>query len=115
MKSVDWSYHRNNCMSCSRAAAFLEERGTKILSQVDARKTPLVPEDVIKLVGNIREIYVTRGSKVFHFNLIHERPSDESLLELLIGRSGKLRAPALRVGNTLIVGFDHATYDGIFR
>ena len=48
---------------------------------------------------------VTRGRKVLSFDLANDRPDDEDLLGLMVGRSGKLRAPALRFGTKLIVGY----------
>jgi arsenate reductase-like glutaredoxin family protein len=113
MSNVEWCYHRKNCNSCSKTAAFLKEHGIAIKTQLDARTIPLVETDALKLLGEVNELYVTRGTKVIHFNLKHERPDDPSLLELLIGRSGKLRAPAIKVGKTLVVGFDQTTYEQV--
>jgi hypothetical protein len=39
-----------------------------------------------------------------------ERPDAATLTGLLLGPTGNLRAPTLRTGRTLIVGFDEATY-----
>ena len=114
MPAVDWSYHRKNCNSCSKAAAFLNEHQISVKAQVDARATAVMPADALRLVKSSRILYVTRGTKIMHFDLTKERPDDELLLELMVGRSGKLRAPALQVGQTLIVGFDQETYERVF-
>lgn len=45
------------------------------------------------------------------FALPAERPSDEELLALMLGRSGKLRAPVVRTGNRLIVGYNADLYE----
>ena len=37
-----------------------------------------------------------------------QRPADEELLPLLLGRSGKLRAPTFRCATRLIVGYNQA-------
>ncbi|MBS0204398.1 MAG: hypothetical protein JSS49_15950 [Planctomycetes bacterium] len=113
MKQVDWSYHRNGCKTCGRAAAFLEAHEIGIAAQDDARKIPLVEADALKLAGQVNELYVTRGTKVIHINLKTDRPDDETLLGLLIGPSGKLRAPTLKIGKTMIVGFDQETYEQV--
>ena len=34
------------------------------------------------------------------------RPDDEEILSLILGRSGTLRAPALRRGSTFVVGYN---------
>jgi arsenate reductase-like glutaredoxin family protein len=113
MARVDWSYHRNGCKTCAKTAAFLEQHGVEIKSQDDARKTALVEADALNLVGQVNDLYVTRGTKVIHIDLKNERPDDETLLGLLIGPSGKLRAPTLKLGKTMIVGFDRATYEQV--
>jgi hypothetical protein len=55
-------------------------------------------------------VYATRGKKVVHVDLRREKPDRATLEALLIGPSGNLRAPTLRRGRTLLVGFDEATY-----
>lgn len=45
-----------------------------------------------------------------HLDLRQARPDAATLRGLLIGPSGNLRAPTLRRGRTLLVGFDEATY-----
>ena len=114
MSTVDWSYHRNGCKTCGKTAAFLEEHGIKITSQDDARKIALVEVDALKLVNQTNDLYVTRGTRVIHIDLKSERPDDDTLLGLLIGPSGKLRAPTIKLGKTLVVGFDQAMYEQVF-
>ena len=115
MSKVDWSYHRNSCKTCGKTAAFLAEHNVSVATQVDARKTALVEDDALKLISQANDLYATRGSKVVHIDLKSQRPDDQTLLSLLIGPSGKLRAPTLKLGRTLIVGFDQATYEQLFR
>lgn len=52
------------------------------------------------------DLYVAKGQKVLHVDLTAERPSDDDLLGLLLGRSGKLRAPAIRTGTRFVVGYN---------
>ena len=115
MKQVEWSYHRNGCKTCGKTAAFLADHQIDVGKQEDARKVPLADADALKLVGQVNDLYVTRGTKVIHIDLKSARPDDEALLGLLIGPSGKLRAPTLKIGKTMIVGFDQATYDKVFQ
>jgi hypothetical protein len=44
-----------------------------------------------------------------------DQPADKDLEALLIGPAGNLRAPALRLGRTLVVGFDEETYQNLFK
>tara|TARA_B100000427_G_C15140125_1_gene434043 strand:- start:61 stop:258 length:198 start_codon:yes stop_codon:yes gene_type:complete len=53
----------------------------------------------------VKDLYIAKGKKSLHFDLSSDRPSDEELLGHLLGRSGKLRAPAIRSGDLLVVGY----------
>ena len=57
-----------------------------------------------------RHIYVARGKKVVHIDMSTDSSDDETLKRLLLGPTGNLRAPTLRKGKTLLVGFDADTY-----
>ena len=61
---------------------------------------------MLDLLDGIRDLYVAKGRNVLHFDLSKARPADEVLLTLMLGRSGKLRAPTLRAGKKLIVGYN---------
>lgn len=113
-KKVDWSYHRNGCETCAKAATFLTDHNVAITEQVNAKKTVLADVKALELANQADELYATKGTKVIHLNLKQERPDDETLLNLMIGPSGKLRAPTVKKGRTLIVGFDEATYQRVF-
>ena len=115
MPKVDWNYHRTGCKTCSRATEFLAQENVTIAEQIDAKKIALLPEQALQLVSQAHQLYVTKGSKVIHVDLKKQRPDDETLLGLLIGPSGTLRAPTLKIGKTLVVGFDQATYEHVFR
>jgi hypothetical protein len=55
-------------------------------------------------------VYATKGKKVIHLDLRRDKPDRATLEGVLIGPTGNLRAPTLRSGHTLLVGFDEATY-----
>jgi arsenate reductase-like glutaredoxin family protein len=82
---------------------------------VDARKVRLEQKDALAMLTDIEEIYVAKGKRVSHLDLRKENPGNDALLSLLLGPTGNLRAPTLRVGRTLLVGFDEATYEKMFR
>ena len=46
-------------------------------------------------------------------NLKKDRPDDETLTKLVLGPTGNLRAPTLRAGKTLLVGFHEETYQEV--
>ena len=51
------------------------------------------------------QLRVARGKKIIRVDLAAEdRPPDDELVKLMVSRWGKLRAPTLKVGATLVVG-----------
>jgi len=46
-------------------------------------------------------------------NLEKDRPADEELKSFLLGPTGNLRAPTVRVEKTLVVGFNEETYGSV--
>jgi len=48
-------------------------------------------------------------------DLKKDKPGAETLRGLLLGPTGNLRAPTLRKGRTLVVGFDEATYAKLLK
>ena len=58
-------------------------------------------------------MHVAKGKKVVHLDLRKDKPAKSELLDLLLGPTGNLRAPTVRKGRTLLVGFDEATYKDI--
>ena len=63
-------------------------------------------EEALSVLKGITDLYVAKGRQLQHFDLTHDRPTDDELLGLMLGRSGKLRAPAMRAGTRLMVGYN---------
>ncbi len=82
--------------------------------QVDARKGTLQEQDALKLAEQVHEIYSAKGKRVVHLDCRKDPPDRQTLRQLLLGPTGNLRAPTLRIGKTLIVGFDQDTYQQVF-
>ncbi len=70
--------------------------------------------DILELVSQVKEIYSVKGKKVNYLNLSKEEANQETILSLLLGPTGNLRAPTLRIGSTLVVGFQQDIYNQIF-
>jgi arsenate reductase-like glutaredoxin family protein len=81
-----------------------------VVSQVDARKATITRARALDVLAGVDEVYATKGRKVVHVDLGRDEPDRATLESLLVGPSGNLRAPVLRRGRTLLVGFDEATY-----
>lgn len=97
-------------MSCGRAQGFLAQRKLDTVELVDARKRFLKLKDALALVADADQLISAKGKKVERIDLRAGRPDKATVERLMIGPTGRLRAPTLRVGRTLLVGFDEATY-----
>ena len=68
------------------------------MTQVDARKATIAGAGALAVVKDVNEIYATRGQRVVRLDLRQARPAQAELAALLVGPTGNLRAPTLRVG-----------------
>ncbi len=102
-------------MSCAKTQGFLAQKKVEVREEVNAKKTPIVQAKSLEVLKGIDEIYVSKGKKVIHVDLRTTRPSRDELLALLLGPTGNLRAPTLRVGKTLVVGFNEEAYAKVLR
>lgn len=65
-----------------------------------------------ELAAAASRIIVAKGRKVQQFE--PGGTPDDAVLDAMVGATGNLRAPLLRVGGTLLVGFDADSYAGVF-
>ena len=82
-------------------------------TQVDAKKETLGADDAFKLLDKVNQLYVAKGQKLVHIDLKKDRPGDDELKKLILGPTGNLRAPTLRKGKTLLVGFNSDAYEEV--
>jgi arsenate reductase-like glutaredoxin family protein len=82
---------------------------------VDAKKTTLKEREALALVQEVDEIYASKGKQVVYLDLKKAKPDKAAVLGLLLGPTGNLRAPTLRKGRTLLVGFDEASYAKVLK
>lgn len=76
---------------------------------MDAKKKAIDRAGAIALARESDTVYATKGKQVLRLDM-KTNPPDEDIAALIVGPSGNLRAPTLRLGTTLLVGFDEATY-----
>lgn len=74
----------------------------------EARKASLAEEEAWQVLAAAREIIVAKGKKRLVFD--PRRDSRETILKETLGRSGTLRAPTLRIGDRLLVGYNDELY-----
>lgn len=97
-------------MSCKKAQEFLETNAWKVHDHTDASKDRRGREEALALAKQAQRIIVGRGKKVITFDMKNEPPDDETLLAYLLGPTGNLKAPTIRKGRTLLVGFSEEAY-----
>ena len=85
-------------------------------------------DDAQKLVGETNTLVVAKAKKVTLFegkiprglagkddlekyDVQSESFDDETSIPMMLGATGNLRAPTIRVGKNLIVGFNEAVYE----
>jgi hypothetical protein len=66
--------------------------------------------ETLGLARSARRVVIGRGHKVVIFDMQKDPPDDDTLAAQLLGPTGNLKAPALRVGDTLLVGFAEEAY-----
>ena len=81
---------------------------------MNAKKEKLQGPAALEMAHQSHELFVGKGKKVVHLNLKKEPATDEEILKLMLGPTGNLRAPTLRTGKKLIVGFNQEMYEGLF-
>ena len=77
---------------------------------MDAKKQTITGGHALGVLAKVDKLYVVRGKRVVYLDLSKDKPDRATLLGLLLGPTGNLRAPTLRKGRTLLVGFDESTY-----
>lgn len=75
---------------------------------LDARKVALVGDEAWKLLVDAAQVLIARGKGYQVFD--PRTDSKEVLLAQALGRTGNLRAPSLRIGDQLWVGFGEGLY-----
>ncbi len=81
---------------------------------MDASKEKRGRDEALKLARSVETVVVARGKKVVTFNMKKAPPDEDTLAAYLLGPTGNLKAPTLRKGKTLLVGFGEAAYREVF-
>jgi hypothetical protein len=81
----------------------------------DATKERRGRDEALKLARSADKVIVARGKKVVAFDMKEHPPDDDTLAAHILGPTGNLKAPTLRKGTTLLVGFNEEAYREVFR
>ena len=61
------------------------------------------------------KMFVAKGKKITEVDLKKDRPDDAVLAKMMLGPTGNLRAPTLKVGKTVLIGFNDEMYRQLFE
>jgi len=67
----------------------------------------------VKLLKGMNTLLVAKGKKVTRIDLKKERPDDATLTSLMLGPTGNLRAPTIKVGKAVVVGFNGEVFEEV--
>jgi hypothetical protein len=97
-------------MGCQKAQGFLEHVPHTVKETVDARKDSRGRAEALALARSVRRVITGRGRNVVTFDMKKDPPDEDTLAAAVLGPTGNLKAPTLRVGDTLLVGFNEEAY-----
>lgn len=89
----------------------MEASKIKVKETVPASRK-LQVDDAKTLLGSASKLIVAKGKKVDEFKL--SATSADEAAAAMLGPTGNLRAPTLRVGKTLLVGYNEDVYQKLF-
>ncbi len=85
----------------------------QIKEQGDAGKERRGRSEAVALARAADKVIVARGKKIVEFDMKNP-PEEDTLLAEILGPTDNLRAPTLRKGKTLLVGFSDQAYRQFF-
>ena len=78
---------------------------------VNATKERIGAKDLKGVLKDATKLIVAKGKKVNTFDLVKDKPSAAALAKVMLGPTGNLRAPTLRLGKKVLVGFSAEAYE----
>ena len=72
----------------------------------------LQADDARELLNKASKLTVAKGKKVQQFSA-GKKASDDAL-ESMLGPTGNLRAPTMKIGKTLVVGYNEEVFEEVF-
>ncbi len=80
---------------------------------MDAKKERFGESEALALLKGMTKMLVAKGKKVTEVDLKKDRPDDAALVKMMLGPTGNLRAPTIKAGKTLLIGFHAETYEEV--
>jgi 5-keto 4-deoxyuronate isomerase len=88
---------------------YFEQNGMTITDISDARKEKIDLEKAWELIRTQDRVYIGKGKKVLSFAPKEE--NREEILKMAMGRSGNLRAPAIKTDAGFFIGYNDLIYE----
>lgn len=66
--------------------------------------------EALAMVRQAKRLIAAKGKKVTTLDLRKEQPSEATIASLMLGPTGNMRAPILRVGQTLLIGYNDQVF-----
>lgn len=67
-------------------------------------------DDALGMARQAKRLIAAKGKKVTVVDVTANTPADDELAALMLGRTGNMRAPTMRVGDTLLVGYHEQVF-----
>jgi len=88
----------------------LDAKKVEVKEEIPASRKLSASEAKVIAKGSSK-VYVAKGKKLDVFDM--KSASIAEVVEKMLGPTGNLRAPTMRVGKTTVVGFNEETFDSV--
>ncbi len=89
----------------------MDARQLEAAEKVSASRK-LSRDDAEALLKNTKTLLVAKGKKVSRWTI--GKTVDPEAVDAMLGPTGNLRAPTIRVGTTILIGFNDDLYEEVF-
>jgi hypothetical protein len=85
-----------------------------VAETVNASKDRRGRIQALALAREAKRVVTGKGKSVLVFDMKTAPPDDDALAAAILGPTGNLKAPTLKIGDTLLVGFNEEAYRRVF-
>jgi hypothetical protein len=86
-----------------------EEKSATVDKEVNAKQEIYNGEEAWTVIAEASKVYVASGKKIIEFD--PATADKKEMLKKITGRTGNLRAPALKRGEVFYIGYNAEMYD----
>jgi hypothetical protein len=70
--------------------------------------------EALAMARSAERLIAAKGKGVTTVELHQAPPADDAIAALMLGPTGNMRAPTMRVGQTLLIGYNEAVFAQVF-